>query len=93
MSARLASNVRDYLESPTPGEMVTLIVGVEPEASDAIEQISSTGAEVEEELPYDCLAVTVDQSDLESVCNLNVVETVEVEKDFRTRGDTDFRLR
>lgn len=93
VSAQLASTVEERLESPTVGETVTLIVGVTGETSIAVEQISTVGGEVEEELPYESLAVSIDESDLESLCNLDVVESVEIEKEYGTRGGTDFRSR
>lgn len=91
MSARIASAVQSLLDSPTSGNTVMLIIGVSSPTGDAAEQIEDLGGEVEEELPYRSIAVSVDESDLEALCSLEVVETVEVEKEYTTRGDTDFR--
>jgi len=91
MSAQIASTVRSRLGSPTPGETVSLIVGYSGDAEDAIEAMSDAGGEVEEKLPYNSVAVTIEEVDLEALCSLDVVTTVEIEKQYETRGDTDFR--
>lgn len=88
MTAKLAAAVQDRLEAPTAGNNVTLIVGVSDE--DAIERISEIGGSIEEELPYDCLAVSIDEADLEELCNLDNVTSVEMEKEYHTLGDSDF---
>lgn len=91
MSAQLASAVRDRLDSPRTDETVTLIVGVSVDTSVAIEQIESVGGNVEEELPYHSLAVAVDEPNLDDLCCLDIVETVEIEKEYESRGGSDFR--
>lgn len=90
MSAQLASAVEECLESPTAGSEITLIVGVASDTDDAVEPISAIGGDVEEELPYNSLAVTIDESDLQHLCELDFVESVEIEKEYTTRGDRDF---
>lgn len=90
MSAQLASAVENRMESPTEGTVVTLIVGVSCETTDAVEPISTIGAEVEEQLPYRSLAISIDESNLHSLCDLEIVETVEIEKEYTTRGDDNF---
>lgn len=90
MSARIASAVRDLLDSPTAGNTVTLIVGFEDDSDDAVEQIEAVGGDVEATLPYDSLAVSVDETDLSAVCSVEQVESVEIEKEYSTRSDADF---
>lgn len=92
MSARVATGVRDYVESHDEEEQVTLIVGISGDADTASELIADVGAEVEEALPYDSLAVSADIATLQKICDLDVVSSVELEKEYGTRGDTDFRF-
>jgi len=88
----VATSVRDYLESHDEGEQVTLIVGISGDADTASESIADIGAEVEEILPYDSLAVSADTDDIREICDLDAVDSVELEKEYGTRGDTDFRF-
>jgi len=90
VDARIASAVSNLLESPTAGSTVTLIVGVAGDASDAAEQIEAAGGEVEAVLPYSSLAVSVDETGLSAVCSIDQVESVEIEKEYSTRNDSDF---
>lgn len=92
MNAQLTSAVEDHLESSNTGETITLIVGVEDSTSDdVVEQVTATGAEIEERLPYDSLAVSIEEDDLQALCSLDVITTVEIEGEWKQLGEQDFR--
>lgn len=72
--------VRRRKESPTRGEEVTLLVGYEAPSSDvAVEWVRGAGGIVEDRLPYDTLAVRISESDLDSLCSIDGVTSVEIE--------------
>lgn len=93
MSAQLASGIKERLQEPTEGKTVSLIVGVDEDKEIASKQISEVGGEVEEELPYKSLAVSIDESNLRALCQLDAIESVELEKEYGTRGGSDFFCR
>lgn len=94
MTAQLASGIKDRLESPNTGESITLIIGVDDVTSDAvIEQVESSGAEIHERLPYDSIAASIDEDDLDELCSLDVVTSVEIEGRWKQLSDQDFRFR
>lgn len=96
MTPQLTSAVEDRLETPQLGETVTLIVGVTETSPEVVEDVEAAGATVEDVLFYDSLAVSVAESDLQALCTLDAVETVEIEgkweqldaENFRTRADS-----
>lgn len=64
-----------------PGDaQVRLLVGVSEELGSAIDQIEAkTDADIERQLPYKLVELTVLESELQTLCELDSVETVEVE--------------
>lgn len=90
MSPRLAAAVEDKLASPTAGKEVTLIIGVNSDARGVRERLAEVGGNIVEELPYDSIVVSVEEPDLDSICSVEGVETIEIEKEYRTRGGKDF---
>jgi hypothetical protein len=91
MSAQLESGVERRIESPDPEADVTLIVGVtDSEASEVLESIRQTGATIEDHLPLGYLTVSVAESDLEQLCELEVVNSVEIEGSGKTLSAQDF---
>jgi uncharacterized protein YcfL len=96
MPPQLASAVEDRLETPRSGETVSLIVGVTKTSDEVIASVEATGATVEQRLFYDSLAVSVAEEALDELCGLEVVETVEIEgqwkqldaENFRTQADS-----
>lgn len=84
MSVRLDPGVEQRLESPS-SEEVSLIVGVEDSKSDTvIERVSESGATIEEILPCDYIAASISDDNLQELCSLDVVSSVEIEG----RGET-----
>lgn len=94
MLDNIQPGVKEKLDSPKEGERVTLIVGVEERSDAVVEQVEGIGAVVEERLPYDSLAVSIAETRLEKLCDLDVVTSVEIEGkwkqlgNFRSRQDT-----
>lgn len=72
--------VRRRRESPTTGEEVALLVGYgDVPESQAVEAVEASGAVVEDRLLYDTLAVRIDEADLDALCSVESVATVEIE--------------
>ena len=90
----LQPGVRERLESPTPGRDVTLIVGVTDSSSkDVTEAVEDVGGEVEETLYYDSLAVTINESDLDALCSLDTVLSLEIEGEWEPMEDAEENFR
>lgn len=89
MAAQLQPGVKSRMKRPTEDEEVTLIVGV-TDTKAATEAIQEVGGTVEEELFYDSLAVSINEAQLEALCDLNSVETVEIEAEWE-QMNSDFR--
>lgn len=92
--AELQPGVRERLNSPTSGEIVTLIVGVtDPTSDDVQEAIEAAGGEIEDQLYYECLAVSIDETDLDALCELDVVTTVEIEGKWESMQEDEGNFR
>lgn len=90
MSARLAAGVERRLQSHEESEL-TLIIGVDDsESTDVIQAVEDTGAEIEEKLPLDYLAVSILEKDLNDLCQLDIVSSVDLEGEGSTLNDSDF---
>jgi hypothetical protein len=74
--SRPVQHVRD---DPDPGAETTLVLRVAEAADrDAVAaRAREVGATVERELPFDALAVTVDEAKVGAVCELDGLEAVE----------------
>lgn len=80
---KLQPGVERILESPDSDMSVTLIVGVDESSKEEIKtQINRIG-DVEEELPVACLAVSVSQPNLQEICDIDGIESVEIEGTWR----------
>lgn len=71
--------VRERIDSPTPGDEVDLIVGIDGATDVAVDRVEAEGGTVEDRLPYDSLAVSIAETDLDALCSLDVVTSVEIE--------------
>lgn len=80
------------MEDPSPGEYVTLIVGVEDSESESvIADVESVGGNIEERLPYNNLAVSIEEVSLEDLCSLSEVTSVEIEGNSKTMDNGNFQ--
>lgn len=84
--------VRERIDSPTSGNEVDLIVGVDGTTDEAVDRVEAEGGTVEERLPYDSLAVSIAETDLDALCSLDVVTSVEIEGKWEPmEAEEDFR--
>jgi len=84
----LSHPVRRMREDPIDGETVRLVVtAVDEDRADAlVSDLESIGESVER-LEYGAIAATVPQVDIESVCGLDGIESVETEDAVGISGD------
>ncbi|UPV76469.1 hypothetical protein M0R89_20115 (plasmid) [Halorussus limi] len=77
----LSHTVRSLREDPIPGETVRLVLtlGDDADPSAIAESVESLGGEVVRDLEFDRLLVEVDQTDLDAVCSLDGVSSVETD--------------
>lgn len=67
-------------ESPEPGNEVTLLVKVsKPASEEVLESISDIGGDIEKELGYDYLRVSINEERLDGLFGLKWIESVEIE--------------
>lgn len=76
---QIQPSVERVLESPTEGANATLIVGVEAGYLSRVKSSVSEFAEVEEEVPVNCLAVRIKETDIHRLSDLDGVISIEVE--------------
>lgn len=86
MSVSIERGVKERIENPTPTEEVALIVDLDNlDAEEAVDDVEAVGesVEVEETLPFQCLAVSLQGKDLEALCDLEFISRVELEGEGR----------
>ncbi|WP_435181930.1 hypothetical protein [Halorussus sp. AFM4] len=73
--------VRSIRNDPIEGEPVRLVLTVADDAdpSAVAASVESLGGEVVRDLPFDRVLVAVDQTDVDAVCSLAEVESVETD--------------
>jgi hypothetical protein len=73
--------VRSLRDDPIPGETVRLVltVGDDTDVSAVAESVESLDGEVLRELQFDRLLVEVEQTDLDAICSLDGVSSVETD--------------
>lgn len=79
MAPSLESGVRERMDDPEAGEVVTLLVKFKETSDEAVERLEAAGATVEEEIPLNYVAVTVDEADLTSLSKVEGIERIEIE--------------
>lgn len=91
MGIRIQPGVEERAQSPTAGEVVTLIVGVSDDEEDPVESgIEEIGGSVKERLPYDTLVVSIEETRLEELCEISGISTIELEGVWEPMGDINF---
>jgi len=75
---QIQPGVHKRMENPDDAR-VTLLVGLKAATQANVEQLENIG-DVEEVLPYDIVAVSVHEEELEALCSLDTVESIEVEE-------------
>lgn len=82
MSISIERGIRERIDNPTPSEEVTLIVDLDSiDADDAVQEVEGVGdsVKVEETLPFQSLAVSLQGNDLAGLCELECISRVELE--------------
>lgn len=75
--------VDNIIASPTEDTTVTVIVTISNTEPDTTKTaITNTDGTIEEVLPFDCLAVTIPETELETMHNIDGVEAIEIEGVF-----------
>ena len=77
----LSHTVRSLRDDPIPGETVRLVLTVGDDADPSLiaESVESLGGEVVRELAFDRLLVAVAQTDIDAICSLEGVSSVETD--------------
>jgi hypothetical protein len=75
---QIQPGVRDRIQNPGDGQ-VTLLVEIAEAKKTSIEELEGAGAEVEEVLPYDIVALSIAENDLTALSSLEIVESIEIE--------------
>lgn len=85
----ISSGVQDIIDSPDETETVTLIVTTEDTTGDRLQtEIKNTGGDIEEELPFNCLAVTIPEHKLKALTDIDEITEIEIESVF-SGAETD----
>jgi len=88
----LSHPIRRMRENPLEGESVTVVVHVEDELTqedtDAVEtEIERVGGTIEDRLPFDGLCVQVAQEQLDDLCSVSGLKSIETDNVLGIRGD------
>lgn len=85
MATKVQSQVRSIAEDPETGSSVSLVVTVPGGRKELVAtQIGEAVPEASvERLPYDELLVTVPETDVGQVCDLDAVSRVELDEDMQ----------
>ena len=77
------SGIESIIENPNKDETVTLIVTVTDTDTQAIhDAITDAGGDIEEVLPFNCLAVTTPEHKLEDLKDIDEITEMEIESVF-----------
>lgn len=89
MAPDLEPGVERRLASPEDGAEVHLVVGVEEASQEEREQLEAAGGTVHDELPLDHYSVTISEENLERLCDLDAVTSVDIDTEGPVFG-SDF---
>lgn len=81
MGSYVQEDVANIRDDATPGESVTLLVGVtEGAMADVKERAREAGATSVRELPFNSLQVTLPETSVGTICEIPSVESVELDE-------------
>lgn len=81
MARFVQTEVKTRRDEPREGERITVVVGVVSGHSSAVkERVTAHGGEILEELPFDSLLVDLPETELDALCGLSEVESVELDE-------------
>lgn len=85
-----SNGVDEILADPEDERTVTLIVTIADTDTETTKTaITNAGGDIEEEVPYNCLAVTINEEHLEALVAIDGVEAVEIEGTFTGDANND----
>lgn len=93
---KTSRGVDDIIASPKKDTTVTVIVTISKTDPDTTKTaITNANGTIEEVLPFDCLAVTIPETKLETMHNIDGVEAIEIEgvftgKETSETGDIEY---
>lgn len=91
MTPSLDPGVKRRMESPDDEATVRLIVEVTTQSSEVREQLEKISAEVHSELPLNCYSVTVRESEITDLADLQSVTRIEFDSEATKFGaSSDF---
>lgn len=92
MAANIQPGVREKANSPVEGKKATLLIGVQEDMEQAvIERIEEVGGDVEDNLHYNTLAVSIYEDDLEDLCSTEGITSIELEGAWEPMDEGNFR--
>lgn len=79
----ISSGIQDIINNPDETETVTLIVTTKDTTDNALQtEIRDVGGDIEEELPFNCLAVTIPEPNIKALSDINGITEMEIESVF-----------
>lgn len=83
------SGVEEIIKSPQDKE-VTLIVGISSLDNEDIQaSIRAIGGDIEQEVPINCLAVTISEKKVQDLSDINGVQSIEIESSWQAAEGAD----
>lgn len=80
MARFIQTEVATRRDNPREGERITVVLGVVSGHSTIVkERVIDLGGEIEEELPFDSLLVDLPETELDTICELSEVESIELD--------------
>lgn len=86
MSPQIETGVRDRMNNPSENTNVTLIVDLDVhDSTSVVDEVNSAGqnTNVVETLPFGSMVVSAPESELEQLCDLSVINSIEIEGEGR----------
>jgi len=79
--------VRSIREHPDQEESVTLLVRATDDVAEIRDRIEAAGGTIEETLKFETLSVSIPQTDVGDVCELDGIESIETDRTLTIDAD------
>lgn len=79
--------VRSIREHPAKDESVTLLVRAADDVAEIRDRIETAGGTIEETLEFETLAVSISQTDVGAICDLDGIEYIETDQTLTIDAD------
>lgn len=81
MARFVQTEVETRRQNPTAGERITVVLGVVSGHSATVkERVTEVGGDIQEELPYNSLLVDLPETELDVICGLSEIESIELDE-------------